>query len=450
MGLRISGILKNRHLLSLTGNVVMAYFNLLSFALLVRVLGKDPFGEWVLFLATYGILDQIRTALLQSGIIKFCTGAGEENYTLGTGAAWYISLLLTGGYVVLSSLLFLFAGNLFSPTWHFFFGYLGIMTLLSLPFNMATWLLQASHRFDKIVQIRFMQNGSFLVFLGVFYFSGTLELHTVLYAYALSLLVTSLYCLYFGWAELHAMRHRNTARIMEMYRYGRLIIGSMLSSALLNYSDNLVLRTMISPAAVAIYSIPQKFMEVIEIILRSFVATSQPTLSEEANKGNLAGVARAFCRYTGTVTILILPFIIGMLLFVQPLITLLASVKYISATGIVIIFLLSAILYPIDRFTGVTLDMINKPGVNFYKNLLKLVLNIILDITLVWMFNDIKAVAIASSLNLLFAVIFGYYFLKKYLPDLEFKSIWQLGWQECKQLVRKVRSARFNLKSDQS
>ncbi|MFY0255814.1 oligosaccharide flippase family protein [Chitinophaga sp. 30R24] len=446
MAFKILSVIRNRHFHSLLGNVIMAFFNVLSFALLVRMLSLTAFGEWVLFLATYNILDQVRTALLQSGIIKFSAGVDPDTNNQVTGAAWYISLLLTAGYIILSYLVYFAAGHLFSETWHFFLMWLGVMTLLSLPFNFATWLLQAAHRFDKIVQVRIMQNGSFLIFLGILWLLKQVSLPHVLYVYSLSLLVTSIYCLCFGWTSLRTLRIHSKERIMELYRYGRLIVGSMVSSSFLNYSDNLVLRTMLNPAAVAVYSIPQKFMEVIEIILRSFVATFQPTVSSAANRNDLKEASRTFCRYTGTVTLMILPFVIGLLLFTQPLIKILASSTYLPATDIVRIFLFSAILYPIDRFTGVALDMINKPLVNFYKNLLKLVLNIVLDIVLVWSFADIRAVAIASSLNLLFAVIFGYYFLRRYLPDLRIKHIGQYGWQECKQLLVRLKPRRLQYK----
>ncbi|MBO9730980.1 MAG: oligosaccharide flippase family protein [Chitinophaga sp.] len=446
MAFKFLSILRNRHFHSLLGNMIMAFFNVLSFALLVRTLSLSAFGEWVMFLATYSILDQVRTAMLQSGIIKFGAGVDETTSRQVTGAAWYISLLVTLSFAVLSLIVYAAAYPWFSPTWHFFLGWLGIMTLLSLPFNFATWVLQANHRFDKIVQVRFLQNGSFLVFLGVLFFLQQINLHNVLYAYSLSLLITSVYCMFFKWTALNTMAARTRQQVKDMYRYGRLIVGSMVSSSLLNYSDNLVLRTMINPAAVAIYSIPQKFMEVIEIMLRSFVATSQPTISGAANRNDWQGVAQAFSKYTGAVTLLILPFVVGLLLFTKPLIVILAAKAYLPATDIVRIFLLSAILYPIDRFIGVTLDMINKPLINFYKNLLKLVLNVILDITLVLLFTDIRSVAIASSLNLLFAVIFGYYFLRRSLPGVTIKSIWINGWQECKGLLQKIKVFRLQYK----
>lgn len=436
MAFKFLSVFNNRHFHSLTGNLVTAFFNVLSFALLVRILSLDAFGEWVIFLGTYNVLDQVRTALLQSGIIKFYAGVDENTAKQVAGAAWYLSLVVTAIFVVASFAVYFTGYNYFEPTWHFFIRWIGLLTLFSLPFNFATWVLQASHRFNKIVHIRILQNGSFLAFLIALYLLKQVSLENVLYAYALSLILASAYSLVFRWTLIRSMAFRTKTQVLELYRFGRLIVGSMLSSSLLNYSDNMIIRAMISPAAVAIYSIPQKFMEVIEIILRSFVATAQPTISAAANRKDWPEVARAFARYTGIVTIMIVPFIFLLFIFTKPLILILAEEQYLNATILVRIILLSAILFPIDRFIGVTLDMINKPQVNFYKNLLKLILNIILDIALVWAYTDVSAVAVASVLNLIFAVAFGYYFLRKYI-HIEFKQILVAGWQDIKMLIGK-------------
>lgn len=440
MAFGLANAIRSRHFHSLLGNVVTAFFNVLSFAMLVRILSLTAFGEWVLFIATYNILDQIRTGLLQSGIIKFYAGVEEETGKQVTGAAWYISLLVTLAYVLLSFIVLVGAYPYFNATWHLFLTWLGILTLLSLPMNFATWILQAEHRFDKIVLVRLMQNGSFLVILSVLFVLKQVSLHNVLYAYSASMAISSIYCLLRKWTRIRSIWFRTKTQAMQLYRFGRMIVGSMVSSTLLSYSDNLVIRTMMNPAAVALYSIPQKFMEVIEIILRSFVATAQPTLSAAANRNDYRAVAVAFARYTGTVSIIIIPFIIGLLLLTQPLIVLLADKAYLDATDIVRIFLLSAIFWPIDRFIGVTLDMINLPDINFYKNFLKLVLNIACDILFVWLFTDIRSVAIASFVNVLFAVAFGYYFLQKRV-DISVKNIWLFGWAECKIIFNKIKSA---------
>lgn len=442
MGFKLLAAINNRHFHSLLGNLVSAFLNVLSFAILVRLLPLSAFGEWVLFIGTYTILDQIRTALLQSGVIKFYAGAEEATARKVAGSAWYMALVLSGIFLVLNLIVAVACNSLFDDTWRFFIKWLGIMTLVSVPFNFASWILQAQHRFDKIIQIRLWQNGCFLVLILLLFVLGKVTLANTLYAYTAGLALTSLFTMVKKWTYIRTVVYSTKEQVKVLYRYGWLIVGSMLSSGFVNYSDNFLIRTMINPAAVAIYSIPQKFMEVIEIILRSFVATAQPTLSAAANKNDWEGVARSFSRYVGAVTIIIIPFIICLILFTQPLIIILASRAYLPATDVVRIFLLAAILYPIDRFIGVALDMINRPLTNFYKNFLKLVLNIVGDIIFILLFHDIRWVAAGSLLNMIVCVVVGYFMLKKYV-HYTVKDIVQLGWTECLLMVEKVTGKLF-------
>lgn len=437
MGFKLLTVINNRHFHSLLGNLVSAFLNVLSFAILVRLLPLSAFGEWVLFIGTYTILDQIRTALLQSGIIRFYAGADAATSRVVAGSAWYLALMVTGIFVLLDLFVLGVCYHYFDATWQFFLKWLGVMMIASVPFNIASWLLQAEHRFDKILQVRFWQNGCFLVLILVFHFTVTISLQYVLYAYMAGLGITSLFTLLRRWTQLPAIVHSTRKQVTALVKYGWLIVGSMITSGLLNYSDNFLIRTMINPAAVAIYSIPQKFMEVIEIILRSFVATAQPTLSAAANRNDWQGVSRAFSRYTGVVSIVIIPFIIGLIIFTKPLIIILADKAYLPATDVVRIFLLCAILYPVDRFIGVSLDMINRPLMNFYKNLLKLVLNIIGDIVFILLFKDIRWVAFGSLLNMIICVIAGYYMLRKYV-HFTVGDIIRLGWAECVAILEKI------------
>jgi O-antigen/teichoic acid export membrane protein len=433
----VLSVINNRHFHSLLGNLVSAFLNVLSFSILVRLLSLSAFGEWVLFIGTYTVLDQIRTALLQSGIIKFYTGTDATTSRAVAGSAWYLVVSLTGIYLLLNLIVGLILYPHFDETWRFFMRWLGIMMVVSAPFNVASWFLQAAHRFDKILQIRLWQNGCFLVLILVFHFTSTITLPHVLFAYLTGLAATSTFTLIKGWTKMRSLIYSTRTQVIILLKYGWLIVGSMISSGFLNYSDNFLIRTLISPAAVAIYSIPQKFMEVIEIILRSFVATAQPTISGAANQHDWAGVSRAFSRYTGVVTILIIPFILGLILFTEPLIIILAKRAYLPATDVVRIFLLSAILFPVDRFIGVALDMINRPLTNFYKNFLKLVLNVIGDIVFIRLFHDVRWVAFGSLLNMVICVVVGYYMLKKYV-SFTVNDIVKLGWAECQLLLGKL------------
>ncbi|SIN81551.1 lipopolysaccharide biosynthesis protein [Chitinophaga niabensis] len=435
---RLLSVYRNKQVLSLFGNLVSAFFNLLSFMILVRILPTlDDFGQWVVFTGTYNILDQIRTGLLQSGIVKFYTGADIETSRRVAGAAWHLSLLITIGYVILSWVGYFAVSPFLGAPWPLFLAWLGILTLLSLPMNFASWVLQAENRFNEIVFIRISQNGSFVVLLALLWWFKQVSLANVLYAYSGSMAISSVYCLLKKWTGIRNIVYRTREQALELYRFGRLIIGSMVSSSLINNTNNFVILKMLGAANVALFSIPQKFIEVIEIILRSFVATAQPTLSAAANRGDKQAVAIAFCRYTGTVTLLIIPFIIGMLIFTEPLILILAKGNYLGATAVVRISLITAILWPLDRFNGVTLDMMGLAHVNFYKNILKLILNAIFAVVLVWIFPNIISVALAMLLHILFAIAYGYYVMKKHM-SVHLKDLWHYGWIEFNILVKKA------------
>lgn len=436
----MSGLLsafRNKQFMSLMGNGVSAFFNLLSFALLVRILSLPEYGEWVIFTVTYNILDQVRTGLLQSGLIKFYSGADMETARRVSGAAWHVSLLLTFGYVILSISGYFAARPFLDTNWQYILPWLGILTLLSLPMNFATWVLQAENRFQQIMYIRIAQNGSFMLLLAIMYLTKHIELANVMYSYAASMLISSVYCLLRKWTGIRNIAFRTREQAMELYRYGRLIIGSILSSSLINYTNNMVILFFLGQTGVALFSLPQKFMEVIELLLRSFVATAQPTISAAANRNDKKGIAVAFCRYTGTVTLLIIPIIIVLMVFTEPILTLLTKTGYDEARHVVRITLLTAILWPLDRFNGVTLDMINLPDVNFYKNMLKLVLNAVFAVVLTWLFPNIISVAIAGLLHIIFATAYGYHIMKKH-TQVNFNDIWRFGWAEVRQLFNKV------------
>jgi Na+-driven multidrug efflux pump len=77
------------------------------------------------------------------------------------------------------------------------------------------------------------------------------------------------------------------------------------------------------------------------------------------------------------------------------------------------IFAIYSILLPIDRFTGVALDSINKPRFNFNKVMIMAGANIVGDFIAVFAFQSIEAVAIVTVLFTLIGIVLGYYYLNR-------------------------------------
>ena len=94
-----------------------------------------------------------------------------------------------------------------------------------------------------------------------------------------------------------------------------------------------------------------------------------------------------------------------------------------------------SILFPIDRFNGVALDMLHLPQINFQKILVMLGVNILAVGIGIYIFNSLYGIAFFSPLTGISGVFFGYFALRKKL-DYTIKDILVVGWAETKYYIK--------------
>jgi Na+-driven multidrug efflux pump len=82
-----------------------------------------------------------------------------------------------------------------------------------------------------------------------------------------------------------------------------------------------------------------------------------------------------------------------------------------------------------DRFFGITLDILNKPHLNMMKVFLMLTVNVIADFAGIAIFHSLYGVAIASLFTYYSGLIFGYIQLKKHLPVPSAQSVQRGLWR---------------------
>ena len=142
-------------------------------------------------------------------------------------------------------------------------------------------------------------------------------------------------------------------------------------------------------------------------------------------------------KYAGMLTLVLIPISIGGILFADLAIHIVGGEKYLGtyAVSVFRIFMSFAWLFPVDRFLGVTLDIIHKPKINFFKVLVMLSTNVLFDFIGIYLFGNINGIAIATLFNFLAGVMFGYYWLSKYL-SISMTGIFQTGYQELKTTIQ--------------
>ncbi len=198
--------------------------------------------------------------------------------------------------------------------------------------------------------------------------------------------------------------------IKELINFGKYSVGTSISSYLLRSSDTLIIKFMfVNPTIVGIYYLPQRLNEIIEIPLRSFISTALPAMSAAIHRDDKRHATFIMKKYAGILTILLIPVSIAAIIGADLAISLIGGKNYVhtDAANIFRIFMSFAILLPVDRFFGITLDILNKPHINMIKVILMLIVNVVGDFAGIYITHNLYGVALSSIFTFLVGIIYG-------------------------------------------
>lgn len=360
----------------------MAILGFFSFIVLVRSLPTNEFGEWVLFLTSLNFIDMLRFGITRTAIVRFLSGADEKEGKKLLGSNYTINIATTIIVVILVVISrFLFTDAIEQSGFSLFFDWFPLVAIINLPFNNSLSVLQAKMRFDHILIIRVINVGTFMLFLIVNYFWFRSGIMTIMWAYIITNVLSSIVASVLNWdGILHIFSAtRRTNKII--LNFGKYTSGTLIGSNLLRSADTFILglSPFLGVTGVALYSIPLKLTEIIEIPVRSFAMTAFPSMSKASIEGNKELVKKIFYRNAGGLTYLLIPIMIVCFIFAEDFVTILGGPEYSETASIFRIFCIYGLLLPIDRFIGVSLDSINMPKQNFFKVVYMTLSNIIGD-----------------------------------------------------------------------
>jgi len=429
-------IFKEKNVQSLAGNVIRAGFGFLNFIILARTFDKDIFGEWVLYLTGATFVEMFRFGITKTALVRFLSGADSEETKKLVGSNWMIGLVASVFIAVILYLIyFLFPETIKSSGFELFFIWYPLLAFLNLPYNNAMTILQARQEFDKIFYLRFVN--SFLFFLGLLL--NFLWLHKslqyVIWYHLFVITLVSVWTMILNYDGIKYIRHVSKKETKTILNFGKYTTLTLIGTNLLKSADTFIIAmSPLGVTAVALYSIPLKLTDILQIPLRSFVATAFPKMSKASIENNLKMVRYYFYSYGGAITMLFIPVILGCVIFSDFFVLILGGEKYLgidpetgeSASLIFKIFAFYTLMLPIDRLTGVGLDSINRPRKNFYKIIFMVLANIIGDLIAVFIFESLLAVAVVTIVFTFLGVVIGYYYLDKEI-GLKFKYVFIEG-----------------------
>ncbi len=415
---------KEKNLASLLSNVSVAASGLLSFMLLTRQLPKESFGDWVLFITLATFVDLLRFGLTRTAAVRALSGADDQLQRTVLGATFKINAILV---LVIAGLCWSLLGLKtlaqieITYGYHLFLVWYPLLALGNLSWNNAMALFQAQQNFNRMMVVRLANVGLFLVFLVANHWLLRWGLVPIIVVNILVNLISGLWCTVKQWDGLVHVKHTQRKMEKELINFGKYSMGTLISSSLLKSADTFIigLSPFLGSAGIAMYAIPLKLTDLLGIPLHSFSMTAYPRMSKKCVEGDKLGARKLFYTYSGTVTLLFLPVALVSFVFAEELILILGGEAYKEAlpllTLIFKVFTLYVMLLPIDRFTGVLLDSLNRPKYNLYKVLVMTSANILVDIIAVFVFKSLVAVAVGTVLFTLIGIFLGFFYVRKEL-----------------------------------
>ena len=448
-------ILREDNFLSLAGNVIIAILGIVGFAILARTFSLDIFGEWVLFITAGSFVEMFRFGITNTGLIRYLSGAEEEQRVKYIGSNAIISLCVT----VLIALILIICNIVFQDSikhsgYFLFFTWYPILAFLNLPWNNALVVLQADSSFGKILALKSINSVSFFIVLVCNYFYFEMTLSELILALLAINAMTSVFTMVVGWDGLNHVRRASVATNKKLLDFGKYTTFTLIGTNLLRSADTLIISlSPLGSEAVALYSIPLKLTELQQIPLRSFVATAFPKMSKASIRGKVSEVKNLFYTYSGAISYLFVLLSLFTFIFADLFVLLLAGDKFLqnelvtgfNAADIVRVFSLYGLLLPIDRMTGIALDSINKPNINALKVLLMVVANVIGDLIAIFIFKSLILVAVSSIIFTVLGIWLGMHFLSREF-SMQYKEIFIAGFNFYKSLLQKVIRKNVNAK----
>jgi len=335
-------------------------FNFGSFYMLVRSLSQQDMGIWVLFITVCAFLEVSRIGLIQNGLVKYISSDGETSY----GEIFTASCLLN----------------------------IALTIVVLMPLNQFNYIQQANMNFQGIFWAGFAKQALFFCYVLYLYFFniefGLVDLAIFqIIAFGAGLVIA----FFFAKPYLHFSKNIDWEWVKKLFHFGKYSVGTNLSSMLYKSMDKMMLGSMVSGAAVAIYEIAIKVTGLLEIPTLSAAPVIFPKSAQNAAKEGLSAAASLYEKSVGLILALIIPGVLVVQLIPELIITLIAGDQYLDTIPLLRFVVLFSLFTPFLYQTGITLESVGKPKINFYFTVVSFFLNFLLNAIFISIFGIVGA-----------------------------------------------------------
>lgn len=388
----------------------------LVFLCLVRILPKEDFGVWVLFMTIFAIIDMARTGFLQNGLIRFLVQHSSSSYSriLTAGIALnagltlvFILLLLTASQLLEN---WLNASNL-SQLLYIHCIFLPAMIL----HTQCLIIMQAKYNFKAYFFAGLFKSIPLAIIVLFFYFTNShLSLITLGWIFNLCLIMAVISAVIQTKQFLTFEKTLDKMWLFRIFHFGKFVFGTNLISTLYNSLDKFLLGALLSPIQVALANTASKVLNIIEVPIYAITSVSFPKATESNLSPDRNKAKDLYEKSVGAMLAICLPLMIISLVFAKEIVWFMAGELYLDAVPFLQVIVTVTLIKPFDRQAGVFLDAINKPELNMKLGVLTFFVTLICSLFFIKLLGFVGA-AIAIVLALLITSSIKQYYIRKFI-----------------------------------
>lgn len=393
--------------------VIITFIGITYFA---RKLGPHQMGIFFLFQALIGILS-IPTDFGLRGAVEKRISEGSAPAKILTTAL----LLKLFPFIIISIMVILFRYNINQ----FIGANVAIYIIATLFFHELYWLMvqtiNGELRVGKTGIILFARK---LVWIGVstiFVLIG-FEAKGLIYG----LLTGYIFAFGLGFVRRTTSFGRpNTNQVNSLFKYAKFDFISGAGSRIHSWADVTIIGLFLAQHSVGAYEIAWKITGITLLFSQAIRIVLFPQISEWAAKDNIEQISKIIPKILTGGLFFVLPSFFGFLIFSREILSIVFGSDYAFVWIALIILMLQRIIQVFNDMLGRTLQAMDHPDLAAYGMLISLLLNVILNVYLVWKFGIIGA-ATATVLSYTSMVLIRSIFLSRFVPiRLPYREI---GW----------------------
>lgn len=354
-------------LLNVFQSGISVLLSFLTFYCLVRVLTKEDYGIWNLYLGTASIIEITRNGLTQEALIKYYAAADDEDKGKITTSVFALNLALT----VLFSIVIIFLAPYLSKSWD-----APVMTQMFLLFiinflvsgflNIMVCIEQASFSFTGVFVTNLARQLVMLSYPAYCYATNTiLNLEFLVWLQITSIIVSTAITIKYTKKYLKFSKRVDYGWVKKILSFGVFTFGISLSSILAGSIDQMMLGWFLSATATGIFSVALRITSLTEIPTMAMASIVYPQLSKRISTEGDQSAKYMYERSVGVILAMLIPSIIIILIFSGPVLNFIADDKYNESLPLLKITLITCLFSPFGRQAGTVFNSAGKAKLNF-------------------------------------------------------------------------------------